>query len=61
MTDHETGSRWGAVRRTARRLGRAVGGMLDGPSSPRWTVGPYPMSGGVPGYPIARDASRWRH
>jgi hypothetical protein len=61
MTDHETGSRWGAALRTTRRLGHAVSRMLDGRRGPRWAVAPYPMSGGVPGYPIARDAARWRH
>ena len=57
MTYHETGSRWAAALRTARRMGRA----LDGRTAPRWAAAPYPMSGGVPGYPIARHAARWRH
>jgi hypothetical protein len=58
MTNHETGSRWDAA---ARRLVRAVSRMLDGRRGPHWAVAPYPMSSGVPGYPIARDAARWRH
>ncbi|TWF75814.1 hypothetical protein FHX44_111699 [Pseudonocardia hierapolitana] len=61
MTHHETGDRRGGALRTARRLGRAVGRMLDGPSSPRWAVVPYPRSGRVPGHPLACDAARWRH
>jgi hypothetical protein len=61
MTHHETGTRWAAAVRIARRLGRAASRKLDGRSGPHWAVAPYPLSGSVPGYPIARDAARWRH
>jgi hypothetical protein len=61
MAQHESGSRWAAVLRTARRLGRAASRALDGRTGACWAGAPYPMSGGVPGYPIARDAARWRH
>jgi hypothetical protein len=61
MAHNESGSRWAAPLRTARRLGRAASRALDGSTSPRWAAAPYPMSGGVPDYPIARDAARWRH
>jgi hypothetical protein len=60
MTHHETGGRWGAALRTAQRLRRALAERLTARPSPQWTSAPYPLSGGVPGYPIARDAARRR-
>jgi hypothetical protein len=61
MAHHETGSRWAVAFRTARRLRCTVSGKLGGRTAPRWAAAPYPLSGDVPGYPIARNAARWRH
>jgi hypothetical protein len=65
MTQHtQTSSgRWATALRVVRRMGRGLAEALEGPDrAARWGTPPaYPLSGGVPGYPIARDAARWRH
>jgi hypothetical protein len=61
MRHHEqiSNRRWAVA---VRRIGRGVAALVGGPQSAAvWAVSqPYPLSGGVPGYPIARDAARWR-
>jgi hypothetical protein len=62
MIHRENSSRWAATRRTtARLLYRALADRLDARRGPQWAAAPYPLSGGALGYPIARDAARWRH
>ena len=60
MAHRETGHRGAAALRTARRFGRTIVRWLDGGEAGHRSA-PYPLTGDVPGYPIARNAARWRH